>query len=109
MTAQTCRLETMTHQELLQKFDELSTAECPLKWKTAQIPNSVKNDWDDKNKTTTDGKKSRHWAYWYKEEEYRYFQYSYREGEVVLENRDWIRLLGMAFVFAQQAERVAMF
>ena len=52
-------------------------------------------------------------CYWYKEEEeeeeYRYFHYSYREGEVVLENRDWIRLLGMAFVFAQQAERVAMF
>ena len=60
--------------------------------------------WDWKNKNTKDGQKGKHWAYWYKKAEYRYFQYKYREGEVVLKERDWIRLVAMAFVVEGQAE-----
>ena len=100
-------LRGMTHTQLNMKFAELNRHGCPIKWQQGVRSLWYDQDWELRNRTTNDGHKGKHFAYWMYPREFEYFQFNYQKGDIVLNQDNWISMLAMAFAVDCQARHAA--
>jgi len=97
-------LKGMTHRQLSERFDEINRSGCPIQWSKGRRPDWCDNDWEHRNRTTKEGHKGKHFCYWMHPKEFEYFQYDHRQGDVILNQDNWISMLAMAFAVDCQAK-----